>query len=45
MTLNLQNMKKRDRKVAEAILSLKYEENKNFIKKIITKIKNKWKKY
>lgn len=45
MTLNLQNMKKRDRKVAEAILNLKYEENKNFIKKIITKIKNKWKKY
>lgn len=32
-------MKKRDRKVAEAILNFKYEENKNFIQKIINKLK------
>ena len=45
MILNLQNMKKRDKKIAKAILNFKYEENKSFIQKIITKIKNKWKKY
>lgn len=37
-------MKKKDRKVAEAILNLKYKENKSFIQKIINKLKAKiWK--